>query len=666
MIIVQNLLKTHKLVIIVISALLTSFALMLLVRLPGMVNSEPKSVTIEEETGVYDLTGISDWEETTVTLPPGSTYYPNALLTPETAASSAPVSTAQYTELHADYLSQRLAVALPDNSAVYTLTFLLSGRHAMCVYVNGEWVGQSGKPGVTKQDTEVWENNLTCYASPKNGKMDILIQSAQFYHHGSGARLATLSIRNAATASDRGLTNQTRGFLVMGALVCAAVLLLCIYLLQSHTKATLYFALACLSMVLRECIQSQAWTNFPFLSGYTAFLLEYMSVALLTIFLSLYLGQYLAGRLLRAIQYTAVVSSLVYGVCLLFGDSVFYTAILKYYQALLVICIVPGIAGLIWHMRRPNREQTAAIYGIAVFFLAAVSDILLYNNVFGDQHPKTPISEVSMLVFVLAQTISLFLMNNRVLAESRQAEQKLAAEKEALENLNRMKTEFLGNVSHELKTPLTVISGYAQNMSQLAEKPGRLDGKKVSHIMKLISSEAKRLSLMVGQILDATRMEEGRMAMEKRPCYIDEIIHSAIETHYPMLNKNANRLEIHIKTGLPQVNADPERISQVIINLISNAVRFTANGLITITAAQEDTHISVCVADTGTGILPSKLPHLFERYNHKEETGGGQNTGTGLGLYICQHIVEQHGGKIWITSEKGSGTSVFFTLAAIT
>ena len=158
MIFIQNLLKKHKLVIIVISALLTTFALMLLVRLPGMVNSEPKSVTVEEENGVYDLTGISDWEETTVTLPPGPTYYPNALLTPETAESSVPVSTEQYNVLRADYLSQRFEVEMPDNSDVYTLTFLLSGRHAMCVYVNGELVGQSGKPGVTKQDTEVWEN----------------------------------------------------------------------------------------------------------------------------------------------------------------------------------------------------------------------------------------------------------------------------------------------------------------------------------------------------------------------------------------------------------------------------------------------------------------------------------------------------------------------------
>ncbi len=662
---IQGLVNKHRLLVTILAAFLTGLALMLFVRLPGMINSEPESITVEEANGVYALTDITDCK-TAVTLPPGPTYYPNTLLTPENVESTAPVSTAKFDALHADYLSQRFVVELPDNSDVYTLTFSLSGRHAMLVYVNGELVGQSGQPGTTKQDSEVWENNLTCYATPIDGKMDIILQSSQFYHFRSSAQLATLNIQNTASVPNGGLTDETKGFLVMGAFVCAAALLLCIYLLLSHTKATLYFALACLAMALRECIQSQAWVDFSFLSGNTSFLLEYLSVALLTIFLSLYLGQYAVGRFLHAVQYTAIIGSLIYGLCVLFGDSVFYTSILIYYQILLVLCIVPGISGLFWTMRNPIKEQSAAIYGIAVFFLAAISDILMYNNVFGYQHPKTPISEAAMLVFVLAQTVSLFLMNNRVLAESKAAEQKLVAEKDALETLNRLKIEFLGNVSHELKTPLTVMSGYAQTTNQLAERPGELDGGEVSRRMKLISSEAERLSLMVGQILDVTRMEEGRMAMEKRSCHMDEIIYGAVETHYPMLNKNQNRLKIRIERGLADICADPARISQVIVNLISNAVRFTSEGVITISAEQDENQILVRVSDTGCGIAPERLAHLFERYGGKQKSGGGQDTGTGLGLYICKHIVEQHGGIIWIESEEGRGTSVFFTLPAAT
>jgi signal transduction histidine kinase len=227
-----------------------------------------------------------------------------------------------------------------------------------------------------------------------------------------------------------------------------------------------------------------------------------------------------------------------------------------------------------------------------------------------------------------------------------------------------MKTEFLGNVSHELKTPLTVVSGYAQTSGQLIEASGMRSGEEVSRRMKLISSEAERLSLMVGQILDVTRMEEGRMAMEQKPCYVDEIIHGAIGTHYPILNKNNNRLEIHIESGLPKVNADPARISQVVVNLISNAVRFTENGLITVSAELKDSHIQICVSDTGEGISSDMIDHIFERYVGMEKSGSRKNTGTGLGLYICKHIVEQHGGRIWAESTEGNGMSVYFTLPA--
>jgi signal transduction histidine kinase len=231
-----------------------------------------------------------------------------------------------------------------------------------------------------------------------------------------------------------------------------------------------------------------------------------------------------------------------------------------------------------------------------------------------------------------------------------------------LEQLNQMKTEFLGNVSHELKTPLTVMSGYAQSTKQLTGKQNAPVSEEVSRRMTLISAEAERLSLMVGQILDVTRMEEGRMVIERVRCYVDEIIHTAVETHYPILNKNQNRLDIRIESGLPAVHADSARISQVIVNLISNAVRYTTNGVITISAKKENDNILLRVSDTGVGIEAEQMQNIFERYSKKQKSGAGQDTGTGLGLYICKYIVEGHGGKIWIESKEGQGTSAFFTL----
>ena len=253
-----------------------------------------------------------------------------------------------------------------------------------------------------------------------------------------------------------------------------------------------------------------------------------------------------------------------------------------------------------------------------------------------------------------------FRLYNEQQRELEKARQKLSEENATLEQLNRLKTEFLGNVSHELRTPLTVVSGYAQTArQQLIDQPVA-GGMTAADKMKLISAEAERLALMVGQILDITRIEEGRMCIDKRPCHADEIIHSTIETHYPILNKNQNRLEIRIEENLPRILADPARISQVIVNLISNSVRFTSGGSITVEAKPEGEYVAISVSDTGVGIHTDRLSSIFERYNNQKS--GGQNTGTGLGLYICRHIVEGHGGTISVESAEGKGTSVRFTI----
>lgn len=650
-------LKNHRLAVILLAALLTMAALMLLARLPALGSARTKSVTVQASDGIYDLTGIGDFSHTTVTLPPGLTYYPNVLLTPADADTAVPESTDRYDDLRAGYLSQRFLIELSGEN-VYALTVKVSGRHALRVYCNGQLAGLSGTPGAAKAETEVWENNLTCYVTPKDGKLDIVLQSAQFYHAKGGARLASLSLREAGN-TDTGLTDQDKGFLVMGALLCAAALMLCVHLLSRRTRATLFFSLACLAMTLRECIQSQAWTAFPFFSGGASFMLEYLSMVLLTIFLSLYLGQYIAGGFLRIVQYAAIVVSGAYGLFVLFADSILYTSLLPYYQTLLVTCIVVGVAGLFWTMRRPTREQAVVLYGIAVFYLAAVGDIVMYSDILGDAALNAPVSEAAMLVFVLAQMVSLLLMNNRLVAEAREAERRLAAEKETLETLNRLKTEVLANVSHELKTPLTVISGHAQLSA--AQLQGAEDGP-VRDKMRLIASEADRLALMVGQVLDAARIEEGRVTLDKRLCRVDELIYQAVDAHFPIMNKNGNRLEIKVARDLPAVQADPGRITQVLVNLIANAVRHTKQGIITVGAESKEDFVTVSVTDTGSGIAPEDMSKLFTRF-HSRAPGTGE-TGNGLGLYICRYLVEAHGGVITVESAVDRGTAVVFTLPA--
>lgn len=236
-------------------------------------------------------------------------------------------------------------------------------------------------------------------------------------------------------------------------------------------------------------------------------------------------------------------------------------------------------------------------------------------------------------------------------------------EKALLERLGKLKTEFLGNVSHELKTPLTVISGYAQYSQKiLAETPGMSE---VENNIKLIGSEADRLALMVTQILDSVRIEEGRMMMDARSSSIAAIIQRTVNTYYPLFAKNNNVLKIEHSASLPNVFCDENRISQVLVNLISNAAKHTRDGEIKVSTEALDSYIAVTVSDTGEGIAPECLPHLFERfksYTGEEEARAGLETGTGLGLYICKHIIQTHGGEITVSSHIGEGTAVSFTL----
>lgn len=166
------------------------------------------------------------------------------------------------------------------------------------------------------------------------------------------------------------------------------------------------------------------------------------------------------------------------------------------------------------------------------------------------------------------------------------------------------------------------------------------------------------MAMMVSQILDVTRIEEGRMNFEKSPCDIDEIVRETVESYFSVLNKNNNRLILRIPIDIPNVSADYSRLQRVFVNLISNALRHTKNGAILIKAEQNEKYVTVTVKDNGCGISPEDLPHIWERYYK----GKNSVTGTGLGLFICKFIVESHGGEIRAESEFGKGTSFIFTL----
>jgi signal transduction histidine kinase len=298
--------------------------------------------------------------------------------------------------------------------------------------------------------------------------------------------------------------------------------------------------------------------------------------------------------------------------------------------------------------------------GLVAFFISALLDLFLFTSIEFFYHrwqPGNTFSEIWLVFFAVTQLISVFMQN---IDETVQT----TVKNTALERLDKLKTEFMGNMSHELKTPLSVITGYAHlaDMS-LAEEGGAVSAE-VSRKLKLIASESERLGLMVSQILTATRIDEGRLQMNFELCDPAETVHAVLETYYAILNKNNNRLQADIDQDVPPVMADRHRLSQVIVNLISNALKHVSDGTITVSLWEKEGCVYFAVRDTGTGIAPELLPHLFSRYVGDEQQPDTRDTGTGLGLFICKHIVEGHGGEISIESRLGEGTAVTFYIPA--
>jgi signal transduction histidine kinase len=226
-----------------------------------------------------------------------------------------------------------------------------------------------------------------------------------------------------------------------------------------------------------------------------------------------------------------------------------------------------------------------------------------------------------------------------------------------LEKFNRERTELFANISHEMKTPLAVISTYAQLIKNKLELRHEADGSVENAL--LITSEANKLGLVVSQALELARIQEGSMVKNLLPCHIGEIITETVSAHFAGTenSNNNNRIDLNIAEGLPPILADAPRVGQVIVNLVKNAVRHTKDGEISISAQDMGKFISVSVRDTGKGMAKDEAAMIFDRWY-----SGSGSTGTGLGLYICKHIVEAHSGTITVESEIGKGSCFTVTL----
>ncbi len=267
----------------------------------------------------------------------------------------------------------------------------------------------------------------------------------------------------------------------------------------------------------------------------------------------------------------------------------------------------------------------------------------------------------------------LFIALLRDITELKQAEEAMRQAKEAAEAASQMKGTFLANVSHELRTPLTSVLGFAKIIKKRLDEvifPVVPAGdvkvhralQQVNTNIDIIIAEGERLTSLINNVLDLAKIEAGKIEWNMQPLSIKEIIERAVAATSSLFETKPFKLTIDVADGLPDLVGDHDRLLQVVINLISNASKFTDQGGIVVRARRDNGAVLVSVTDTGMGIAQSDYDKVFEQFVQVGDTLTNKPKGTGLGLPISKQIVEHHGGRIWVESELGKGSTFSFTL----
>lgn len=245
-----------------------------------------------------------------------------------------------------------------------------------------------------------------------------------------------------------------------------------------------------------------------------------------------------------------------------------------------------------------------------------------------------------------------------------------------LQELDRLKTAFLSSVSHELRTPLTSILGFTKithkqlrkHISPLvADNPeAAAKSRAIEENLTIVTHEGERLSRLVNDVLDLARIESGRMPWNDRPVAVSELMQKAVSAAAGDFQQTGVTLITDIEPDLPEITIDPDKLTQVVRNLLHNSAKFTEEGNVTVKATHraDDNEIEIRVHDTGPGITASNINSVFEKFHQidSDHEDTEKPKGSGLGLAICKQIVEHYEGRIWVESEPGMGATFFIRL----
>ncbi|MFC1617499.1 ATP-binding protein, partial [Candidatus Margulisiibacteriota bacterium] len=550
------------------------------------------------------------------------------------------------------YVSYRIRVKLPENKkdlAIIIKRIFTSYE----VYINGTKLGGRGVVGKTKLSYAPHEQPLIIdLANVKNKELEIIVQVANFifWRGGISDNITLGSKKNIGIKSKNNLAVD---IFLFGSIIIFSLYHFGLYQIKRNDFSSLYFAIFAFMAAVSQLINNEKYilTVLSKIDWEYIVKADFLTVWLAALFFMLYVytlfPKETSKTFINIIKYFITVMCII--VVLTPANIYSQTMII-----LIMVLLVNSIYIFIINAKAIiNKREGSLIFFFGFFqlFIIMINDSLFSLRIITNTIVLFPLG---FFIFFLVQA---YFMAKRYSNAFRRIE----VMSEELFALDKLKDEFLANTTHELRTPLNGIIGIAETLMQGV-------GGKVSAVayknLQLISVSAKRLSNLVNDILDFSKLKNKELEINFKPIDLYSMTQIVISLMIPTLENKNLQIINGMKKNLPSVYADENRLQQILSNLIGNAIKFTEEGMIKITAVLDEPHkeIEIAIEDSGIGIPSDKYESIFESFEQVDSSTERLYGGTGIGLSITKKLVELHRGRIWVTSKLGKGSKFIFTL----
>jgi signal transduction histidine kinase len=525
-------------------------------------------------------------------------------------------------------------------------------RMAHRLFIDGKEIGGKGLPGTTR-NTDIQLNlPFTGFTSIEGDVADIIIQVSN-YSYSSGGIIASILFGDEHSILKGQQQDWLKDLMTLFGFILPAAFFLMLFRLRRSEKELRYLGLFSLSGAMYALTHGEKLlgTLLPFLSNNEILRLQLLSAALAYYYLLRYMDALVPGAVHQWFVRLGVVLVIVQCMVGLTLSPVLFS--LLELPMLLISLVVIGYtlrAMLHWLKKQPKDGHFVLISMMSIFMVVVLHTVGAFTTV-----DTTFLALYELLLFVFAQMI---LTATRFAQSFREVE----ALSERLLAIDILKDEFMANTSHELRTPLHGIINIAQSMLEGAA--GAVTPKQAKNL-SMITSTGKRLSLLVNDILDFSKLKNGEIELKRSAVDLESVARTVVEVSGFTFEDKPIVLIQQWPPSLPLVEADEDRLRQILYNLLGNAYKYTKQGEIRLYARVDGALVTVSVADTGVGITPDKLEDIFQSYEQDNGTSERVNGGTGLGLSITRKLVELGGGTIWVESEPGEGSTFHFTLPIV-